>query len=118
MNKGITIDCKDRERTDSLNAVSREKSAVTKLSCIELCVFDFDDTLFRTRECKVQAIKALAERYYDKELSSELIESRWGIAHRDLFEHVLEIVFRARIYWRGWAPRIRYIAPKMTFFDK
>lgn len=58
---------------------------------IQLCVFDYDDTLMRTRECKVAAVKALAERYYDLTLSVEDIEKHWGISHHALFENLLSV---------------------------
>ena len=64
---------------------------MTNDNTIQLCVFDYDDTLMRTRECKVAAVKALAERHYDLTLSVEDIEKHWGIAHHALFENLLGV---------------------------
>jgi phosphoglycolate phosphatase-like HAD superfamily hydrolase len=48
-------------------------------------LFDFDDTLVRTRECKVRAIQALAERHYGVSMPSATIDASWGLPYDALF---------------------------------
>jgi len=49
-------------------------------------VFDYDDTLVRTRQGRFAAIKALAERHYSYYLSDAEIEAHWGKPFVTLFE--------------------------------
>lgn len=58
-------------------------------STIKLCIFDFDDTLVKTRESKIPAIKALGERFYGVKVSDHDIRKNWGLAHHILFSRVL-----------------------------
>lgn len=58
---------------------------------IKYCVFDYDDTIMKTRACKSQAIISLAKKYYNKQISMTEIEQHWGIAHHQLFENLLGI---------------------------
>jgi phosphoglycolate phosphatase-like HAD superfamily hydrolase len=55
-------------------------------------LFDYDDTLVRTRECKYAALRALASRHYGFELSASEIERHWGCAYRALFQALFERV--------------------------
>lgn len=64
-------------------------------SPIKLCIFDFDDTLVKTRESKIPAIKALGERYYGVKVSDSDIRKNWGLAHHILFSRVLGIEGKA-----------------------
>ncbi len=49
-------------------------------------LFDYDDTLVRTRQCKFGALRAVASRHYGFELSTSEIERHWGVAYRALFQ--------------------------------
>jgi HAD superfamily hydrolase (TIGR01549 family) len=48
-------------------------------------IFDWDDTLVRTKQCRFAAIQALSSRYYSFTLSDAEIASHWGRPFRDLF---------------------------------
>jgi phosphoglycolate phosphatase-like HAD superfamily hydrolase len=48
-------------------------------------IFDYDDTLVQTRECKFSAIQALGSRSYERSLSSADIEAHWGKPYRQFF---------------------------------
>ncbi len=53
-------------------------------------LFDYDDTLVKTRQCKFAAVVALAERHYGVELPVARIEEHWGIPYRQLFTRLFE----------------------------
>jgi phosphoglycolate phosphatase len=48
-------------------------------------LFDYDDTLVQTRQCKYRALRALGARYYGLDLSDDDIDPHWGIAYTELF---------------------------------
>jgi HAD superfamily hydrolase (TIGR01549 family) len=48
-------------------------------------LFDYDDTLVRTRESKYLALQAVARRHYGLELPSEHIDAHWGCPYQELF---------------------------------
>lgn len=48
-------------------------------------LFDYDDTLVQTRQCKYRALRALASRHYKLELTEADIDRHWGIAYKELF---------------------------------
>jgi beta-phosphoglucomutase-like phosphatase (HAD superfamily) len=48
-------------------------------------LFDYDDTLVQTRQCKYRALRALGSRYYGLELSDQELNRHWGIAYGKLF---------------------------------
>jgi phosphoglycolate phosphatase len=48
-------------------------------------LFDYDDTLVQTRQCKYRALAALAERHYGAQLSSATIDAHWGVPYEALF---------------------------------
>lgn len=48
-------------------------------------LFDYDDTLVQTRQCKYRALRALASRHYGLSLSEADIDRHWGIAYAELF---------------------------------
>jgi phosphoglycolate phosphatase-like HAD superfamily hydrolase len=54
-----------------------------------LVSFDYDDTLVRTRECKVPAVVELARRFYGKRLTKEEIEQAWGEPYPHFFRKLL-----------------------------
>ncbi len=58
---------------------------------MKICVFDYDDTLMMTRECKTQALVFLGKELFDLSISENKIEEHWGIAHHKLFEKLFEI---------------------------
>jgi phosphoglycolate phosphatase-like HAD superfamily hydrolase len=49
-------------------------------------LFDYDDTLVRTRQCKYAALRAVASRHYGFELSASELDRHWGVAYRALFQ--------------------------------
>ena len=53
---------------------------------IRAFIFDWDDTLVQTRQCRFAAIKALASRFYNYELDDAKIERHWGKPFKSLFE--------------------------------
>ena len=53
-------------------------------------IFDYDDTLVRTRESKFAAIRETARRHYGKNLSDADIEKYWGIPFREFFRSVFQ----------------------------
>lgn len=59
---------------------------------IRAYIFDFDDTLVRTRQCRFAAIKALAERHYSHQLSDADINLHWGKPFSFLFESLFNSV--------------------------
>jgi len=48
-------------------------------------LFDYDDTLVQTRQCKYRALRALGRRHYGLELSEADIARHWGVAYEQLF---------------------------------
>ena len=48
-------------------------------------LFDYDDTLVQTRQCKYRALRALGSRHYRLDLTDADIDRHWGIAYNDLF---------------------------------
>src|SRR5262245_3027047 len=48
-------------------------------------LFDYDDTLVRTRQCKFAAMQALARRHYSFQLTDEPFEEPWCSPYRELF---------------------------------
>jgi phosphoglycolate phosphatase len=48
-------------------------------------IFDYDDTLVQTRECKFAAIQALGRRSYDISVDVGAIEEHWGKPYRQFF---------------------------------
>lgn len=55
-------------------------------------MFDYDDTLVQTRQCKFEALRALALRRYQLALSDAEIERHWGIAYAELFQRLFGAV--------------------------
>ena len=55
-------------------------------------LFDYDDTLVQTRQCKYQALQALAQRHYGFELSAAELDEHWGIAYLELFRRLFGAV--------------------------
>lgn len=51
-------------------------------------LFDYDDTLVRTRQCRFAAIQAVARRWYGVELPAARIEQFWGREYRAFFREV------------------------------
>ena len=54
-------------------------------------MFDYDDTLMRTRECKTQALIEFGRRRFDLEIDSASIEQKWGIPHSALIEALFNV---------------------------
>ena len=48
-------------------------------------LFDYDDTLVQTRQCKYSALRALGSRHYSLDLTDADIDRHWGIAYTELF---------------------------------
>lgn len=61
------------------------------MSKIKYCVFDYDDTLMQTRECKTQALIELGRRRFGKTVDPATVEQLWGIAHGDLFQKLFDV---------------------------
>lgn len=61
------------------------------MSKIKYCVFDYDDTLMQTRECKTQALVELGRRRFGKTVDPEAVEQHWGIAHGALFQKLFDV---------------------------
>ncbi len=59
-------------------------------------LFDYDDTLVGTRECKYLALQAVAKRHYRVELSAARIDEHWGAPYEQLF-HSLFGAFETNI---------------------
>jgi phosphoglycolate phosphatase len=55
-------------------------------------VFDYDDTLVRTRQCRFAAIKTLAERHYSHTLTDQDINAHWGKPFFELFQALFNSV--------------------------
>lgn len=51
-------------------------------------LFDYDDTLVQTRQCKYEAIITLAQRHYDASISPADIDRHWGIEYSALFRNL------------------------------
>jgi phosphoglycolate phosphatase-like HAD superfamily hydrolase len=58
------------------------------MTSTDAILFDYDDTLVRTRQCRFAAIKAVARRWYGVELPEERIERFWGMEYRAFFREV------------------------------
>ncbi|MEO8901112.1 MAG: HAD hydrolase-like protein [Polyangiaceae bacterium] len=59
---------------------------------MQAVLFDYDDTLVRTRQCKYLALQALAQREYGFELTSARLDEHWGIAYLELFRRLFGAV--------------------------
>ena len=55
-------------------------------------LFDYDDTLVQTRQCKFRALQALATRNYQLELSDAELDRHWGVAYGELFQRLFGAV--------------------------
>jgi len=55
-------------------------------------LFDYDDTLVQTRQCKYLALQALARRDYGFELSAAELDEHWGIPYLELFRRLFGAV--------------------------
>ena len=55
-------------------------------------LFDYDDTLVRTRLCKYRALQAVGSRYYGIELLDADIDLHWGVAYEALFQNLFGAV--------------------------
>jgi len=55
---------------------------------IRAFIFDYDDTLVQTRQCKFAAIKETGVRYYSHQLSDSDIENHWGKPFQTLFHEL------------------------------
>jgi HAD superfamily hydrolase (TIGR01509 family) len=55
-------------------------------------LFDYDDTLVQTRQCKYRALQALATRNYQLELSDAELDRHWGVAYAELFRRLFGAV--------------------------
>ncbi len=55
-------------------------------------LFDYDDTLVRTRESKYLALQAVALRHYELELSTERLDEHWGAPYQELFQSLFSAV--------------------------
>lgn len=55
------------------------------------CIFDYDDTIMQTRECKSEALIALGSRHFKKDVSIDKISELWGISHDDLFKQLFSV---------------------------
>ena len=55
---------------------------------IKAVLFDYDDTLMQTKKIKVQVIKTLGSRYYNFDISDELINEHWGSPFSSFYENI------------------------------
>lgn len=55
-------------------------------------LFDYDDTLVQTRQCKFKALQALASRNYGLEVSHAELNRHWGVAYAELFRRLFGAV--------------------------
>lgn len=56
---------------------------------IKVILFDYDDTLVKTRESKWDAIKETAKRHYDLEIDSDHIAKYWGLPFEEMLTGAL-----------------------------
>ncbi|HUQ85169.1 MAG TPA: HAD-IA family hydrolase [Candidatus Limnocylindrales bacterium] len=56
---------------------------------IKAIIFDFDDTLVKTKECKWDALKETGKRFYNLEISDEHINKFWGQPFDEMLSGVL-----------------------------
>jgi HAD superfamily hydrolase (TIGR01549 family) len=54
-------------------------------------LFDYDDTLVQTRECKFAAVQALSLRSYGRTLGSTEIEQHWGKPYPQFFGDLFDV---------------------------
>ncbi|NMC36187.1 HAD hydrolase-like protein [Candidatus Beckwithbacteria bacterium] len=45
---------------------------------IKAVIFDFDDTLVKTRQCRYKALKFAGKHFYDLEITDEKLGKHWG----------------------------------------
>jgi beta-phosphoglucomutase-like phosphatase (HAD superfamily) len=51
-------------------------------------LFDYDDTLVKTRQCRIAAIQAVARRWYSIDLPTQTIERFWGMEYTTFLREV------------------------------
>ena len=73
-------------------------------------LFDYDDTLVRTREARVDAIRALAAEQYGCHLEGQTIVEHWGKPYYELFRCLFDELERdtslvISAYEREYVPR-------------
>jgi HAD superfamily hydrolase (TIGR01549 family) len=56
---------------------------------IKAIIFDFDDTLVRTKECKWDALKETGKRFYGLDITDEHISKFWGKPFDEMLSGVL-----------------------------
>lgn len=55
---------------------------------IKAIIFDIDDTLVQTMQCKWDALKATAKKYYHLEITDEHIKKFWGIPFQPMLRGI------------------------------
>jgi phosphoglycolate phosphatase-like HAD superfamily hydrolase len=60
-----------------------------QLTNTKAVIFDYDDTLVKTRESKWEAIKETARRHYNLELADTHIAKFWGLPFEEMLTNVL-----------------------------
>lgn len=53
-------------------------------------IFDFDDTLVKTREVKWQQHKAVAKQFYGIDLHEDVLAAQWGKPYDEVLRHIYE----------------------------
>ncbi|HVF69548.1 MAG TPA: HAD hydrolase-like protein, partial [Xanthomonadales bacterium] len=56
---------------------------------IKAIIFDFDDTLVKTKECKWDALKETGKRHYGLDITDEHIKKFWGKPFDEMLSGVL-----------------------------
>lgn len=56
---------------------------------LKAVIFDYDDTLVKTRESKWDALKETGERFYNLDISSDHIKKFWGRPFKEMLTQVL-----------------------------
>ncbi len=60
------------------------------MSNIRAIIFDFDDTLVKTRESKWDALKSTGKTFYDLELTDNEIKEHWGKPYLEMLYGVMQ----------------------------
>lgn len=60
------------------------------MNTIKAILFDYDDTLVKTKQIQVKVIQETGRKFYGVELSEEKILEKWGEPFQSLFEFIFD----------------------------
>lgn len=63
-----------------------------KFNIMPTLIFDYDDTLVQTKKSVWKTFREIGKRYYDMDITDDMIRSAWGVPYPDLLNEVFQNV--------------------------